>query len=246
MLRFFQDIRRRLIMPDNVRKYLIYAVGEIFLVVIGVLIALQVNNWNEMWKEKKRSQKALISLFEESEDIVSYFITQVNLVDQYIIGADNTAQALRFGYADKLSDDEVYLGVGFYPTPAPTRTTYYELTNSGELKEIESDSVRFKIARYYQSLSFLEGQLVYFRDLTEDLIDFSDGAWVSVYDSTELKRRTYKYDLKALSNNETFKEKHLDALRDLIQFQAFRLQTLEKATAMCQELAKELDTNCSP
>lgn len=157
-------------------------------------------------KRRKDPKKALISLLEESEDIVSFFTTQVNLVDQYIKGADNTAKALRFGYADKLSDDEVYLGVGFYPTPAPTRKTYTELTNSGELKEIESDSVRIKIARYYQSLSFLEGHLVYFRDLTEDLKDYSNGAWVSAYDSTKLKRRIYKYDLKALSNNETFKE----------------------------------------
>lgn len=47
MLRFFRDIRRRLIIPENVRRYLLYAFGEILLVVIGILIALQVNNWNE-------------------------------------------------------------------------------------------------------------------------------------------------------------------------------------------------------
>jgi len=53
MLKFFRTIRKKLIEEDNVRKYLLYAIGEILLVVIGILIALQVNNWNEGRKELK-------------------------------------------------------------------------------------------------------------------------------------------------------------------------------------------------
>jgi len=52
MLRFFRTIRKKLIEEDNVRKYLLYAIGEILLVVIGILIALQVNNWNENRKQQ--------------------------------------------------------------------------------------------------------------------------------------------------------------------------------------------------
>lgn len=44
MLRFFRQIRKKLIEEDKVRKYLLYAVGEVMLVVIGILIALQINN----------------------------------------------------------------------------------------------------------------------------------------------------------------------------------------------------------
>jgi hypothetical protein len=47
MLKFFRSIRRRLMTENNLRKYLLYAFGEILLVVIGILIALQINNWNE-------------------------------------------------------------------------------------------------------------------------------------------------------------------------------------------------------
>ena len=46
-------------------KYLRYAVGEIVLVVIGILIALQVNNWNEYRKEKVEEKKILLSLHNE-------------------------------------------------------------------------------------------------------------------------------------------------------------------------------------
>ena len=47
MLKFFRRIRQKLIAENKVGKYLIYAIGEIVLVVIGILIALWINNWNE-------------------------------------------------------------------------------------------------------------------------------------------------------------------------------------------------------
>ena len=50
MIKFFRKIRQRLLAENKVSKYLIYAIGEIILVVIGILIALQINNWNEYKK----------------------------------------------------------------------------------------------------------------------------------------------------------------------------------------------------
>ena len=51
MLTFLRRIRRSLIESGSARKYLLYAIGEIALVVIGILIALQINNWNEVRKD---------------------------------------------------------------------------------------------------------------------------------------------------------------------------------------------------
>jgi len=53
MIKFFRHIRQNLIMENKTGKYLKYAFGEIVLVVIGILIALQINNWNENRKLKK-------------------------------------------------------------------------------------------------------------------------------------------------------------------------------------------------
>ncbi|MFH4967884.1 DUF6090 family protein [Gaetbulibacter sp. M240] len=47
MLKFFRNIRKRLLSESKFRNYFLYAIGEIILVVIGILIALQINNWNE-------------------------------------------------------------------------------------------------------------------------------------------------------------------------------------------------------
>jgi len=52
MIKFFRKIRQRLLSDNKFSKYLLYAIGEIILVVIGILIALQINNWNENRKNK--------------------------------------------------------------------------------------------------------------------------------------------------------------------------------------------------
>ena len=47
MIKFFRHIRKNLLMENKTSKYFKYAIGEIVLVVIGILIALQINNWND-------------------------------------------------------------------------------------------------------------------------------------------------------------------------------------------------------
>jgi len=68
MIKFFRRIRQRLLTENKFIKYLIYAIGEILLVVIGILIALQVNNWNE-----ERKLRALeLELLQEYQEELQY------------------------------------------------------------------------------------------------------------------------------------------------------------------------------
>jgi len=59
MINFFRIIRQRLLTENKFSKYLIYALGEIVLVVTGILIALQVSNWNDSQKSDVRMEKLL-------------------------------------------------------------------------------------------------------------------------------------------------------------------------------------------
>ena len=54
MIKFFRQIRYKLMSENKTSKYLKYAVGEILLVVIGILIALKVNDWNETQKQLRQ------------------------------------------------------------------------------------------------------------------------------------------------------------------------------------------------
>ena len=65
MLKFFRKIRQKLLSQNQVTRYLIYALGEILLVVIGILIALGVNNWNQDRISEQREEKILHGLYLE-------------------------------------------------------------------------------------------------------------------------------------------------------------------------------------
>ena len=65
MINFFRRIRQKLLSENKFSKYLLYAIGEIALVMIGILLALQVNNWNEQRKDNATEQKMLTALQED-------------------------------------------------------------------------------------------------------------------------------------------------------------------------------------
>ncbi len=65
MIKIFKHIRQRLLTENKFNKYLLYAIGEIILVVIGILIALSINNWNEKRKQTKQEMEYLNSLKDE-------------------------------------------------------------------------------------------------------------------------------------------------------------------------------------
>tara|TARA_R110002049_G_C8982883_1_gene548437 strand:+ start:72 stop:857 length:786 start_codon:yes stop_codon:yes gene_type:complete len=65
MIKFFRKIRQNLLSEGKTGKYLTYAIGEIVLVMIGILLALQVNNWNEIRKDNTKEQQILRQLKDE-------------------------------------------------------------------------------------------------------------------------------------------------------------------------------------
>lgn len=65
MIKFFRHIRKSLLMENKTSKYFKYAIGEIILVVIGILIALQINNWNENLKKESIKKSYVTSLIND-------------------------------------------------------------------------------------------------------------------------------------------------------------------------------------
>ena len=74
MIKFFRKIRQNLLMENNTGKYFKYAIGEIILVVIGILIALQINNWNENNQDRKQEKKILSQLLKEYENEILFVV----------------------------------------------------------------------------------------------------------------------------------------------------------------------------
>jgi hypothetical protein len=96
MIKFFRKIRQKLLEQNKVTQYLAYALGEIFLVVIGILIALQINNANEAHKARQSERMVLKNLIQDLRaDSLSFSdnlatLTQINILHQvlYEIGVN--------------------------------------------------------------------------------------------------------------------------------------------------------------
>ena len=73
MIKFFRKIRQNLLMENKTSKYFKYAIGEIALVMIGILLALQVNNWNESRKKEEQFKSSLEQLYNKITDDAWYY-----------------------------------------------------------------------------------------------------------------------------------------------------------------------------
>ena len=85
MIKFFRHLRQNLLMENKTGKYLKYAIGEIVLVVIGILIALSINNWNENRKTNKQELQLLASLQKEftfNNDEIDRSITKAQIIQK--------------------------------------------------------------------------------------------------------------------------------------------------------------------
>jgi len=143
VISFFRKIRKQLAAENKVMAYLRYAIGEILLVVIGILIALQVNNWNENRKEHLIEIKYLKNLKHDlqsdSTDLVYYKNIRV--------GQANAARELiELAKTKNVSDvfklDSLYTTVALWWEFVPNNNTFEELRSSGNLKLIQNDSIK--------------------------------------------------------------------------------------------------------
>ncbi|RIV68393.1 DUF6090 family protein [Flagellimonas aequoris] len=98
MIRFFRTIRQRLLAQNRFTKYLVYATGEIVLVVIGILIALQINNWNEERKRKENYQATIEQIYNGLEletQQLNFNIAGLYLQQRYADSLYNFSDSLR-------------------------------------------------------------------------------------------------------------------------------------------------------
>jgi len=92
MIKFFRKIRQELLGEGKTGKYFKYAIGEILLVMIGILLALQVNNWNQERINKEESNAILEQIYtmlDQDMDLISHRINrlqrQINIIDSLIL-----------------------------------------------------------------------------------------------------------------------------------------------------------------
>ncbi len=164
MIKFFRRIRQKMLTENKFSKYLIYAIGEIFLVVIGILIALQINNNNSFYEQRKVEQEYLISLQSEFE-------TNLNKINNSIQENDERIQALEMlltlfdkNVLDTVSQLTVSKNIssvlGNEIDYFPSTGVLNDIISSGKLNIILNKKLTQHLASFQSNLNFLNGQVI--------------------------------------------------------------------------------------
>ena len=148
MLTFLRRIRKGLLNGNRTSRYLLYAIGEIALVVIGILIALQINNWNEKRKRNNLEVETLKEIGLSLESNLDYIEAAVNDLRQDANKIKSLVDHLLFRkpYADSL--EELF----YYPYRGMqiivNQSAYKMLENRG-IDIISNKALRTKIVEHY-------------------------------------------------------------------------------------------------
>ena len=145
MIKFFRKIRQNLLSEGKTGKYLKYAIGEIVLVVFGILIALQINNWNERRKIQSNQEKYLTLLKTEAENNLKEIRGTKNAVSEMKmkqIVLYNLINVKRDTVTEKHLSESLFRIVSNLYKFKYENSALSDLKSSGNLKNILNDSLR--------------------------------------------------------------------------------------------------------
>ena len=154
MIKFFRKLRQRLLSENKFSKYLIYAIGEIILVVIGILIALSINNWNENRKIEQSGKEYVKEIYKDLK-------IEISNIDEILISlrtqSNGTENVLSFFESkDKVIKDTIQFTENHW---APARlfiiqrdiNTFDKLRSSGQPGLLKNDSLTNLLDRFYKN-----------------------------------------------------------------------------------------------
>ena len=157
-MKIFRKQRLKLAADNNIVKYLRYALGEIILVVIGILIALQVNNWNTNRNERIEEHKALVNLkqdFGYNKRQLDSLIRKTNFFVEKSLEVLSYTGAKPKPKTEK-DFDKLLSNLATTPHFYPQNGFLDDLINSGRLNIISNAQLRNELSTWKPSLDYLE------------------------------------------------------------------------------------------
>lgn len=240
MINFFRHLRQSMISKKGFSKYLLYAIGEIILVVVGILIALQINNWNEVRKNSNKEKVVLGNIHKEFkknkkqlDSVIDWHVLNLNscqkIIDHFPIRSKPNKEVL-----DSLS---IYLwdsygGVTFNPS----QSSITGLTSTSSFDIISDEVLRDLLISWNDLIT----------DYQEEELRSRDYLWQQ-YDPYLSKHFDFKFnfkdernDFKALESLEF--EFLVKSRHDLLDQILYSTKELQKVQQTLQEIINRSDT----
>ena len=215
MAPLLKNIRMKSILTDGARKYALYAVGEVTLIVIGILLAVQINAWNQRRIDHSREVEYLTRLEDEVRVNLDYFTSS--------LAGNEEAKAAINQFAQQITDKTVdadslikttyrYFTVGaLIPIFEPVSTTFDDLSSTGNMSLIQDPQLRDEIVGLYGKFS----QFKSMHNINRDWTLGADARLETVYGSLKWDERT-EHLYVAQTNREEARSlrSHIDVLLD--------------------------------
>ncbi|NNC67400.1 MAG: hypothetical protein HKN83_05140 [Gammaproteobacteria bacterium] len=205
MINFFRKIRQRLLTENKFSKYLVYAIGEIALVMIGILLALQVNNWNENRKLEVKShnyiQRLKVDLDNMSEDADNSVRGSERRLKRALV-ALKALEAKELLPEQQENFDHHLSGYFKFDISIQNITVYNEMISSGDLGLIKNEWLRTAFADLSDRRDFIielnQANHNAYKNNTEIIEKYVK---YNFLDSTKIKAI---YDFDAMANDDSF------------------------------------------
>ena len=218
MIKFFRHIRQKLISQNRLSKYLVYALGEIVLVMVGILLALQVNNWNEGRKLKKLEASYLKGILDDLKSdtssinsvVIPDFIKRFETSHTFLDSVINLDLIINESDLSKLRAPS-YLtksGMAFHPKIG----TYNSMISEGNSGLIEKRELFGSIQELYENWYGMNDQYANRRDREVDAIR-TKYAFQFAYNS-KLEMFQNKYFLADLKMSYDYKNSYIEFLSE--------------------------------
>jgi len=149
MIKFFRNIRKNMLSEGQTLKYLKYAIGEVFLVVIGILIALQLNNLNDIRKIKKFENEILLQI---QENLINDRIALKQIESNFEEAISSSNKILQSNISPETGGNiSNWLGTIIQFDRFQPLTNAYEVLKSDGLDKISNKKLRFMLGKYYDN-----------------------------------------------------------------------------------------------
>ncbi|OMP30388.1 DUF6090 family protein [Mangrovimonas sp. DI 80] len=154
MYTFFSSIRKQLAAQNKAAAYMRYAIGEIVLVVIGILIALQINNWNSYRKdrllEKQYLENFLLDLKSDSISLTYFSNSSPKKIEVLLMARDHVLHQTPIKDTLDFINKMGYGGVGSRGTMVESKSTYDDIISTGNLLLLKNENLKQHLLFYYQ------------------------------------------------------------------------------------------------
>jgi len=250
MIKLFRQIRQKLLTENKFSKYLLYAIGEIVLVVIGILIALSINNWNEKKNNINQAEKHLETVkLNLKDDIIQAekLLSETKTTLQY----SNTFLE-QFKTLRPLDNDiQMYLIYLMYERNLEVNESGFgTLLNSNGMSYLD-DNLQIKMLDYYRHIEQLKSREVNANSEIKTMFEpYVKENYYWIYNKTNpwpIQAVLYKDDPRTTENidlKSVIADKRLEIMVNGRRYQSLKLSALySKTIELANEIITEIESN---